>query len=224
MKKYLTLGLVIALALIGGVAIAASPESQPYAAMAFGIGMTTLAADAPRTYLMGDFLDFPVIADDIIWGGAAVGDDGNGYARPLVAGDAFRGFADYRADNTNGVAGAINVRTRIKGTIKLSIAALAITDVGKDVFASDDATFTLTQGSNTHIGHVVKWLETGVGLVEFQAASGVSAELTDNTGGAVDGTLAVVGATNGGDVSAAINNNFADLAAKVNYLLRRSGN
>jgi hypothetical protein len=186
--------------------------------------MTTLAKDAARVYFQGDFHDFPVIAADVIYGGAAVGDDGNGYARPLQAGDPFRGFADYKVDNSDGAAGAKVVRTRTRGRIKLAISALAITDVGKDVYASDDDTFTLTQSTNTHVGHVVAWLETGYGIVEFAATSGVAAELTDSTGGAADGTLAAVGATNGSDVSAAINNNFADLAAKVNYLLRRNGN
>jgi hypothetical protein len=237
MKKYLSLALVVTMAIIAGAAYAAIPEthtSMPgLAALAqgwslapalMGIGMTTLAKDASRTFFQGDFHDFPVIAADVIYGGAAVGDNGSGYARPLQAGDPFRGFADYQVDNLDGAAGDKYVRTRTRGRIKLAIAALAITDVGKDVYASDDDTFTLTQGSNTHIGHVVAWVETGYGIVEFTATTGVSTELTDSTGGAVDGTLAAVGATNGGDVSAAINNNFADLAAKVNYLLRRLGN
>jgi|GEM_PF-1260570 len=39
--------------------------------------------------------------------------------------------------------------------------------------------------------------------------------LTDSTGGTANTTLQAVGATNSGDVSAAINNNFADLAAQL---------
>jgi hypothetical protein len=236
MNKYLTLALALAIGLIAGAANAAFPEMNStmpgLAALAegfalapalMGIGMTTLAKDATRTFYQGDFHNFPVVASDVIYQGAAVGDNGSGYARPLEAGDPFRGFADVKADNSNGAAGAITVRTRTRGRIKLPITSLAITDVGKDVYASDDDTFTLTQGSNTRIGHVVAWLETGWGIVEFEAASGVVAELTDNTTGTADNTLAVVGATNGSDVSGAINNNFADLAAKVNYLLRRLG-
>jgi hypothetical protein len=235
MKKYLTLALAVVIGLIAGAAYAAFPETHStmpgLAALAEGFALapavmgfgTTLGKDATRTYLVGDFHEFPVIAADVIYQGAAVGDNGSGYARPLQAGDPFRGFADVKADNSNGAAGAITVRTRTRGRIKLPITSLAITDVGKDVYASDDDTFTLTQGSNTRIGHVVAWLETGWGIVEFEAASGVVAELTDNTTGTADNTLAVVGATNGSDVSGAINNNFADLAAKVNYLLRRLG-
>lgn len=180
----------------------------------------TLAADAPRTYYEGKFHEFPVIAADIIYQGAAVGDNASGYARPLVAGDPFRGFADEKADNAAGSAGDKTVRCRKNGLIKLAIAALAITDVGKDVYASDDETFTLTQSTNTRIGHVVAWLETGVGIVYFDSANGAEAELTDSTTGTADGTLADVGAAFS---QATLNNNFADLAAKVNYLLRRLG-
>lgn len=155
--------------------------------------MTTLAADAARDFYQGDFHDFPVIATDIIYGGAAVGDNGSGYARPLVAGDPFRGFADFKADNATGAAGDLYVRCRTKGRTRLAISALAITDVGKDVYASDDNTFTLTQGSNTRIGFVAAWIETGYGVIEFQATHGVLTELTDNTGGTANTTLTALG-------------------------------
>lgn len=50
-----------------------------------------------------------------------------------------------------------------------------------------------------------------------QASAIVS--LTDSTGGTANDTLAAVGVTNTGDRSSDINNNFADLAAKVNAIL-----
>lgn len=183
--------------------------------------MTTLAADVARDYYQGDFHDFPVIATDIIYGGAAVGDNGSGYARPLQAGDPFRGFADYRADNATGSAGDQYVRCRTRGRIKLAISSLAITDVGKDVFASDDATFTLTQGANTRIGHVVAWISTGYGIVEFEATQGVLAELTDNSGGTAADTIAAIGGTYS---QTEVANAVASLAAKINALTRRLGN
>ena len=131
--------------------------------------MTTLSGDQPRDYYKGDFHDFPVIAADIIYQGAAVGDNGAGYARPLVAGDPFRGFAEMTADNATGAAGAVNVRCRTKGKIQLAIASLAITDVGKTVYASDDNTFTLTATSNSAIGTVSSWVSTGLGVIDFAA-------------------------------------------------------
>ncbi|EME71394.1 cytoplasmic protein [Paramagnetospirillum caucaseum] len=185
--------------------------------------MTTLSANTARTYHVGDFEEYPVIASDIIYGGAAVGDNGSGYARPLVAGDPFRGFAESKVDNSAGAAGDVHVKAKVSGLVELSISGLAITDVGKDVFASDDNTFTLTQGSNTRVGHVRRFVSTGLGVVEFSASRGVIAELTDSSGGSADATIQAVGATNSGDVSAAINNNFADLAAKVNAIIRQLG-
>lgn len=131
--------------------------------------MTTLTGDQPRDYYQGDFHDFPVIAGDIIYQGAAVGDNSAGYARPLVAGDPFRGFADYRVDNATGLAGDKVVRTRTHGDIKLAITGLAITDVGKDVYASDDNTFTLIATSNSKIGTVSSWISTGLGVINFTA-------------------------------------------------------
>ncbi len=131
--------------------------------------MTTLTSDQPRDYYQGDFHDFPVIAADIIYQGAAVGDNGAGYARPLVAGDPFRGFADYRVDNSTGLAGDKVVRTRTHGNIQLAISGLAITDVGKSVYASDDNTFTLTATANSKIGTVSSWISTGLGIIDFIA-------------------------------------------------------
>lgn len=184
--------------------------------------MTTLAKDTPRVFVQArtDLDEHPVIASDIIYQGAAVGDNGSGYARPLQAGDPFRGIALKRADNSDGSAGDERVEVLTKGQVKLSISGLAIDDVGKDVYASDDDTFTLTQGSNTRIGYVARFVSSGVGMVELQVNCGVEAELTDNSGGSADDTIAAI---SGSGADAGINANFADLTAKVNYLLRRMG-
>lgn len=185
--------------------------------------MTTLAANAVRAYENGDINTLPVIASDIIYEGAAVGDNASGYARPLVAGDPFRGFALRKADNSAGAAGAVNVDVRTHGFVQLAVGSLAITDVGKDVFASDDATFTLTQGSNTRIGHVHRFVSSGVGIVEFQAAYGAAqvAELTDSSGGTAADTIAAIGGTYS---QSEVRNAVASLAAKVNALIRARGN
>ena len=77
--------------------------------------MATLAKDTPRDYQLGDMEEYPVIASDIIYEGAAVGENGSGYARPLAAGDKFLGFATRNADNSGGSAGDIRVIVRKKG-------------------------------------------------------------------------------------------------------------
>lgn len=132
--------------------------------------MATLAADTPREFQLGDLGDFPVIAADIIYEGAAVGEDGTGYSRPLQAGDAFQGFCLEHANNSTGSAGDINVRVRRRGRVVLDIAAIGITSNDHPpVYASDDGTFTLTRGSNSFIGVVDHWVSTGKAVVEFDA-------------------------------------------------------
>jgi hypothetical protein len=133
--------------------------------------MATLDKNVVRDFGVGDMLGYPVIASDIIFQGAAVGENGSGYARPLVATDPFLGFAEEKADNSAGAAGAINVRVKSKGYVKLPIASIAITSNDRPaVYASDDNTFTLTATSNTLIGYVAQWLSTGYAIVEFDAA------------------------------------------------------
>lgn len=130
--------------------------------------MATLAAEKPRPIELGTINELPVVADDIIYEGAAVGESGTtGYVRPLVAADAFVGFAERTADNAGGAAGAARVRLRTRGLVQLPIASLAITDLGANVYASDDDTFTLTSEGNSLIGTVHRWVETGVGVVKF---------------------------------------------------------
>lgn len=133
--------------------------------------MTTLAADTPREYSLGDTEEYPVIASDIIYLGAAVGENDAGYAQPLVATKPFLGFAESKADNSTGAAGDIRVRVRTKGRIRLTVAgATAITANDRPaVYALDDNSFTLTATSATPIGYVSRWLASNDCIVEFDA-------------------------------------------------------
>ena len=183
--------------------------------------MTTLAVSKPRTYEIGDRNHAPVVASDILYEGAAIGDNGSGYARPLNAGDPFLGFAVEDADNSAGAAGAINVWLRTEGRIQLAISGLAITDVGKQVYASDDDTFTLTATSNSRIGRVLRWVSSGVGIVAFEVdAGGVGylAPLTDNSGGTAATTIAAIGATY---TQSEVRNAVASLAARLATIEQR---
>ncbi len=136
--------------------------------------MTTLAANKARVTYFADgptTEEYPVIATDIIYQGAAVGENGSGYARPLVAADPFLGFAEAKADNAAGAAGDIRVTVKQRGFIELPISGLAITANDRPaVYASDDDTFTLTATSNSLIGYVSRWVSTGIAVVEFDAA------------------------------------------------------
>jgi len=134
--------------------------------------MTTLALNKPRAFETGDFNDLPVVATDIIYEGAAVGENGSGYFRPLVAGDNFAGFAVAKADNSAGAAGAINVKVQQVGRIELEVTGVtAVTDEGSTVYASDDNTFTLSSTSNSAIGKIIRWISSTKCIVAFVAVS-----------------------------------------------------
>jgi hypothetical protein len=134
--------------------------------------MTTLADDVIRTYQLGERAYYPVIADDIIYAGAAVGNNGANYARPLVAADPFMGFCLEQADNTQAgnSDGSRNVLLKTRGTVQLPFTGLTALDVQKPVYASDDATFTLTAAGNSLIGILREVLSATLGSVDFYAA------------------------------------------------------
>jgi len=133
--------------------------------------MTTLAVDTPRDYVLGELNDIPIIADEIIYEGAAVGIvAGTGHARPLVSGDYFAGFAQTKCDNSGGAAAAKNVRVIRKGRAYLAVTSVAITDIGAFVFASDDNTFVLTTSpAESVIGKVTRFISSGYAEVAFEA-------------------------------------------------------
>ena len=131
--------------------------------------MATLTADEPRDYQTSDIESYPVVATDIIYEGAAVGENGSGYARPLAAADPFLGFAIRQVDNSSGAAGDARVEVRTKGRIKVPI-TVAITDNDRvAVYASDDNTFTKTSAGNSKIGWVSRWISNSEAVVEFDA-------------------------------------------------------
>ena len=132
--------------------------------------MTTLAADTPRTYELGERNEFPVIAGDIVYEGAAIGIViASGHARPLTSVDKFGGFAEKKADNSDGAAAAINVRTIKSGSVSLSVTGAVITDVNQPVYATDDNTFTFLKASAVFIGFMRRYVSSGVAIVEFNA-------------------------------------------------------
>ena len=132
--------------------------------------MATLAADKIRQYEASNsetFNDLPVIASDIIYEGAAVGLAATG-GRPLVAADKFAGFAVHQQDNSAGAAGDKVVRLRRTGAVVLPVVGVTgVGDTSKQVYASDDDTFTLTSTSNSKIGHIIRWIASTNCVVAF---------------------------------------------------------
>lgn len=132
--------------------------------------MTTLAKDTPRTIEVGDRNEFPVIAADIIFEGAAIGlVIASGHARPLTSVDKFAGFAEKKADNSDGAAAAINVRVIKSGAVQLAVTGAVITDVNQPVYATDDNAFTFLKASAVFIGFMRRFVSAGIAIVEFNA-------------------------------------------------------
>jgi hypothetical protein len=133
--------------------------------------MSQLAANAQNTYELpgfGNSNDLPIKASTEIFLGSAVGLT-SGYARQLVAGDLFGGFAEQHVNNNIATDGAAVIPVRQSGRIQVAIASAAVTDINKAVYMSDGATFTYTSTSNTLVGRVIRWVSTGIVVVEFGA-------------------------------------------------------
>ena len=132
--------------------------------------MSKLTTDTTRVYELGDVNAFGILANTLIYEGAAVGDNGTGYVRPLTGGDAFRGFADRHGDNTGGGDGDETIRVRKHGAIVLPIDGMTLTDVGKAVYALDDNTFTFAPHKGPFIGRVSRFDQSGKAIVDFNAS------------------------------------------------------
>lgn len=170
MHKVLQSRYFYAAVLLAGVALLLGGYIDHHSLGVGTLAMTTLAANSPRSYELGERNFLPVIASDIIYEGAAVGlVDGTGHARPLSGGDRFGGFAVAKADNSSGAAAAINVEVYECGEVQLSVSGAVITDIGQPVYATDDDTFVFNPVGGTFVGFVKRFVSSGVVVVEFDA-------------------------------------------------------
>ncbi len=116
--------------------------------------MVALTGDRNTPLRSGDIEEHPVKAATRIFAGALVCLDANGYLAPgsTAVGLIARGRAEARADNSAGIAGAINGRVK-KGTFRWanSAAADAITraEIGDPAYIVDDQTVAKTNGGST---------------------------------------------------------------------------
>src|SRR5262245_52987380 len=105
-------------------------------------------------YVDQELRTVPVKANAKIYKGALVGLT-SGYARGLVAGDAFVGIAYEEMDNTGGTDGAVSVRVFTLGDFDHALGSASRANNGAAVYASDDATLTLTSSGNSLVGRQV---------------------------------------------------------------------
>ncbi len=94
-----------------------------------------------------------------------------------------------------------------------------LSNLGDTITITDAKNIVVGTSTGTKVGTATTqklgfWNATPI----VQPSGSNQASLTDSSGGSASTTLSAVGATNGSDVSGAINNNFASLARLVNQL------
>jgi len=131
-----------------------------------------LSADQEvKFYASQELVELGVDDNVVIYKGALVGlNAATGYARPLVAGDAFVGLAYRQADNTvaGHTAGGVSVKLHQNIDAVLPLSGVSVTDIGAEVYASDDATLTLTATGNSRIGRIVAVEGSGLARVRLK--------------------------------------------------------
>jgi hypothetical protein len=137
-----------------------------------------LSANTPFKELVGKLLTYLLYQAIHIYEGGMVFRRSDGYATNVAGGNPFLGHAYAEANNSTGASGALEVYVRNgRYQLQVTLASVAITDVGKPVYASDDATLTLTPTGNSQVGQVVKFLATNTCIVEFHTVGEVVASV-----------------------------------------------
>lgn len=130
--------------------------------------MTALTNDTNRIFdVDNDTNAIALSAGSKVFQGSLVGKTTAGYGRPLKAGDIAMGFAKDNVDNTDGADGEQIAEIKAVGKVSLFISGLTIADVGKEVYASDDNTFTLTADSNSKVGKIAQFEKSDYATVYF---------------------------------------------------------
>lgn len=136
--------------------------------------MAALTKDRKTVYKDGDLVAYPVKASTEIFLGAMVCIDATGYAIPGsdTAGLEFVGVSQENADNSAGANGDISVQVRARGVHEFAASGLAITDVGADMYISDDQTVAAST-TNSILAGKLKVFDTATNApVELMPISG----------------------------------------------------
>lgn len=182
----------------------------------------TASRNNPLELEIGDRNECPVAAGQRLFQGACVFKDAAGRATAVVG--PFLGHAAAEADNRNGGAGAINVLLH-SGPYRaqVTISSVALTDIGKEVFASADDTYALTAngGANALVGFVKRYVTTNTAVVEFIPVHGdlitvvEQAHIADTKANYAAADVQTDGTADGAKIATALNT----LAQKINAIL-----
>jgi predicted RecA/RadA family phage recombinase len=130
--------------------------------------MTALAANRELDRFVDQELrSLPLAASEVIYKGAYVGKNPAGYFKAFVPGDEFAGIA-YEAATATTTAGAVSCRVFTLGDFVLPLTSVAQKDVGKAVYATDDATLALTGHPDAFVGRILAVHATNYALVRLR--------------------------------------------------------
>ena len=133
--------------------------------------MAALTENTALTYSVAatKTVNAPVIAGTRVFTGSFVGRHYcTGLLKPFEVGDVFVGILSTEADNSDGLASAIDGVVNIDGIVELTLASAAASDVGDPVFATDSGAIARYGHTLAYIGRIVAKAETGRVLVELK--------------------------------------------------------
>ena len=153
--------------------------------------MTALTEDRNTHYREGVEVESKVAASTKVYGGSLVCRNTSGYAVPGAdtSGFVFEGVAQERVDNSSGANGAKSVVVRKTGIHRFAASGMAITDVGKPAFISDDQTVAKSGVTNWvccgRIAEFISATEVGVDIGAAPAAEPDADSTAENVAGVV---------------------------------------
>ncbi len=132
--------------------------------------MTALAANRNvDRYVDQELRTFKAGAARHLFKDGWVGVDPAGMAKPFEPGDQLVGIADSECDNSLGAAAALSVTVRTQGDFLHTLTSVADADVGKAVFATDDATLALIGHPDAYVGRVLAKDSSNKAVIRLKA-------------------------------------------------------
>lgn len=143
--------------------------------------MAALTTNTPRAESINSRMsEYGVAASQHIYRGSFVGLNPAGYLKTFVPGDLFVGIAEEEFDNSGssstagGVAspgtgtGRSLCKVWIGGDYQLTLSSVALTDVGRPVYATDDNTLSLTGHPDAYVGRVLRYVSSNTCIVQMR--------------------------------------------------------
>ena len=153
--------------------------------------------------------------------GALISQDTTGYALPgaNTAGYEFAGVAvEQVAQTATSSDGTDKIRVARNGLVELAFSSVAVADVGRPVWLTDDQTGSLTQTNVGPIGRVVERLSSTLAVVAFNAnlGSAAFAKVAYGSGAFASGSTTIEVSTGLESVTAAlVTNGLGSAPTKV---------